>query len=109
MAERLLAALKVLQKLAKEAFGEHYPPASRPGQFPRRRTGNLQRNILIIPDTVSEIVRRQLTGGLGYGPRAPYGPILEDHRKRLGLKALVKKHRALLIAALKQPSGSVTT
>lgn len=104
-AERLLRALKKLQKLAQQEFGTHYPPASKPGQFPRRRTGNLVRSIQIVPDTVGEIVRRQLTCGLGYGPRAPYGKILEEFRKRLGLAAVVRKHRAILVAALKEPTS----
>ena len=104
-AERLLNATKKLQKLARQAFGEHYPPASVPGQFPKRRTGNLVRSIQIIPDNVSEIVRRQLSVGLGYGPRAPYGPILEDYRKRLGLAEVVRKNRALLVAALQEPTS----
>ena len=104
-AERLLNAMKKLQKLAKQEFGTHYPPASKPGQFPRRRTGNLVRSIVIAPNTVGEIVRRQLSVGLGYGPRAPYGKILEDYRKRLGLAEIVRRHRALLVAALGEPAS----
>lgn len=99
-AERLLAALKELQKLAKEAFGKAYPPASKPGQYPRKRTGNLVRNLIIVPNTAAEIVRRQLHAGLGYGRRAPYGKILEDHRARLGLKEIVKRNKKVLAAAL---------
>ena len=45
MTKRLDKAGAMLQEAIKRNLSQQYPPASKPGQFPARRTGRLQRSI----------------------------------------------------------------
>jgi hypothetical protein len=59
--------------------------SSRPGEYPRSRTGNLARSVAYTP-TVPAKVAESLTVTIGYKPEAFYGGILENKMRRLGLR-----------------------
>lgn len=80
-----------LYRLAKEVVERHqkkistlYPPASKPGEYPRRRTGNLMRSTQVYPRTVRGV---EFAGQvrMGYLQRAWYGVRLEFDMGRLSL------------------------
>lgn len=100
-AERLLGAATFLQQKLRAELNVAYPPASKPGEFPRRRTGNLREQILVVPDTAKGVLRAGLRAKLGYGKKARYGGTLENRLRRLGLRAILNKYRGALPAKVK--------
>jgi hypothetical protein len=89
VAENLLAAAVFFQAQHMQRLNKSFPPASKQGQYPAKRTGNLQANILYSPESVPEITRN-LYVTVGYGKTASYGSILEFKKKRLGLMQTLK-------------------
>jgi hypothetical protein len=83
--ELLIRAAVAAQSELTTALGRSYPPASRPGEFPARRTGNLQSAVMYEPANV-EAAGRQRRVRVGYAARAWYGAILELKRGRKGLR-----------------------
>ena len=77
-----------------------YLNSSKPGEYPRARTGFGRDSVMYEPTSRSE-VRRDLTIRIGYLVNAFYMPVLELTRNRLGLrKTLDDLHPQLqLIAA----------
>lgn len=78
-------------KFARAVVNEHrlrisrqYPPASKPGEYPARRTGNLRRSTVARPLSVATVAA---TGQvkIGFLERAWYGVILEYDAGRTGL------------------------
>jgi hypothetical protein len=63
---------------------------SRPGEFPRRVTGNLIEETIYTPTTLREI-ERTLTVSIGYTRKAKYGEYL-SRRGRLSIEDTVKKY-----------------
>ena len=63
---------------------------SRPGEFPRRVTGNLIAETVCVPDTVDKI-ERSLTVSVGYTRKAIYGRYLSQ-AGRLTIEDTVKKY-----------------
>ena len=59
-----------------------YPPASRRGQWPRRRTGTLRRSVFMYPNSISGI-QAQGSVRVGYDSSGSYGDKLV-HRGRKG-------------------------
>lgn len=78
-------------RLAQTVQEEHrrrlsvpYPPASRKGEYPHRRSGNLGNSIAFRPDSAKAVM---VTGSLrmAYLRRAFYGNILEIEMNRTSL------------------------
>lgn len=95
LGKSLLLAAVVVQSEMKKSLNTPYPPASKPGEFPHYRTGNLRESIVIDPSTPAECAALGRVR-IGYAKRAHYGAILEVARQRLGLVATVKRLRAFL-------------
>jgi hypothetical protein len=89
VAENLLAAAVFFQAQHMQRLNKSFPPASKVGQYPAKRTGHLQANILYSPESVPEIARN-LYVTVGYGKTAEYGSTLEFQKKRLGLRQTLK-------------------
>lgn len=70
------AAVNV-RRAMRRRINKPWPPASRPGQSPRRRTGNLWRSVTY------KINRQTLEIWIGPGEQAPYGLYLEYGTKRM--------------------------
>ena len=66
----------------------HLTP-SKPGEYPRKRTGFLQKSVAFTPDSIPEIAKT-LRIRIGYDANAFYGPRLEIIMKRLGLVKTLK-------------------
>lgn len=88
----------------KEQLGVPYPPSSRPGEFPRRRTGNLRKSTVVRPIRVDEI-RRTGQVKVGFLERAFYGEILEYSMDRMGLSASIDKVIRTRVKGGRLPQG----
>lgn len=85
------AAARALLAVADEVANAHvedlsrkiYPPASRPGQYAAKRTGNLANSVRARPRTI-ETIKRGRTVAVGYLKRAFYGDILVEKMDRKG-------------------------
>ena len=78
LSAKIRAAAGALVIEHKRSLGEDYPPASKPGQYPAKRTGNLQSQVLAVSlDRISYRV--------GYGHKAPYVVRLASYMQRLHL------------------------
>jgi hypothetical protein len=79
-AEKMIAIGNVAKEMLQERLNTPYPPASIPGQYPRRRTGNLMRSVQIFPRTAATLVknfaRKPMAVVLGYAKQGFYGYIL---------------------------------
>lgn len=71
VAKRVKAVAMVLKVEHKKHLGTRYPRASQAGEFPRKRTGNLQQDVTA--EQVSPTVWR-----VGYAGQAPYILALKD-------------------------------
>lgn len=80
------AAVFVQQKL-REALGRSHPPASRPGQFPARRSGRLQSEAYAKAEVIGDAV--VITVALP----TPYAERLAA-TGRIGPRAIVEQNRA---------------
>jgi hypothetical protein len=104
MAKRLIACAITLQSEHTGDLSTSYPPASAPGQYPRRRTGNLQSSVSYEPTSVAEVAKR-LEVRVGYQRRANYIVWLIGSG-RLALHATLNRIRSQLQAML-GPGGKV--
>lgn len=89
-AGQLLKFARLVVNDYRESISRQYPPASKKGQFPARRTGNLRRSTVVRPRSVAEVAA---TGQVkvGFLQRAWYGVVLEYEMDRVGLNASVEK------------------
>lgn len=75
IAERLLAAAEELREEHKERLNIPNPPphldSSRPGEYPRRRTGVGRESVIVAPDDTAA-VSRTLTTRVGHTVEALY-------------------------------------
>ncbi len=95
LAAKVRAAAGVLVVEHKRALGTRYPPASTPGEYPAKRTGNLQSSVQAVPlDKVSYRV--------GYSGRAPYVVRLSTYMHRLHLSNSVPGATPKMRAALRK-------
>lgn len=62
-----------------------YIGASAPGEYPRKRTGFLQANVMFSPTSIAEIVRAGMVR-VGLMANAFYGAVLEVRYHRKGLR-----------------------
>lgn len=88
-ATNLMQAAIFFQAQMMQRLNKTGPPASKPGQYPRKRTGHLQASILYEPESIPEVARN-LYVRVGYGKTASYGSVLEFTKKRLGLIQTLK-------------------
>jgi len=83
VARRMFDCMLLAQQQLMDDLGTPYPPASVPGQYPRKRTGNLQRSVIIWPATVRGVLNtRPRRIALWYDPRAWYGYLLIQRGRR---------------------------
>jgi hypothetical protein len=73
-----------------------YLNSSKPGEYPRKRTGNLIANILWGPTSISDIKAEGLKVRAGVGAPARYGAILELFKARLGFVRTAEDLRPVL-------------
>lgn len=93
----LVAAAIAVQSDLKRSLSTSYPPASKPGEFPHWRTGNLRESVMYDPTDPKKVGRQRFIR-IGYATRAPYGAILELFRKRLGVRETVKRLKSTIEA-----------
>lgn len=94
-AQRLHNAAVFFVKESEKLFSNAYPPASRPGQYPRRRTGTGAKGVVFTPQSVQGIYRK-LEVKFGWRRESHYMAILENRRQRLGLQAALNRLRRQL-------------
>jgi len=102
--ERLEVGLEYVAAKAAELhrsdLDEEFPPASQPGEFPARRTGNLQDSVIHVLDA------GQLVSHFGYAAgQAPYFVFLAQ-AGRLGPIATVIEHKQDLEDAFYQGAAA---
>lgn len=83
-------AADFLEAKAKEKLGTPYPRASRPGEYPRRRTGRLQREVKAKVRILQGAIVISLesptpyTGSLLASGRILFRGVIEENRVRVG-------------------------
>ncbi len=90
----------------KKRISRQYPPASRPGQYPARRTGNLRRSTVVRPISRATVQRTKAVS-VGFLDRAFYGVILEVKMGRLGLAKTIDDVIRTRVKGGRLPSGVV--
>ena len=102
-ARGLLACAALAQAEEMKALAKSYPPASREGQHPALRTGNLQSAVDYEPKSVDEVART-LRVTVGYQRRAWYiVPLVV--RGRLWLADTARRIRPQLAALFAKVAG----
>lgn len=96
-AQGLVDAARFLAEQHRQALGQAAPPASRPGEYPRRRTGRLQRSVTVSPATAAEAKRTKRVGIAYDQGKAPHAQYLED---RKGIEDTVEQHKGELLAII---------
>jgi len=84
-----------------------YLDSSRPGEYPRKRTGFGQANVFYLPASPAEIAEAGHVD-VGYGENAFYMQALVDNQGRLGIEDTLEEMRPRLeaiVAAVAQRSG----
>ena len=104
LAGQLLKFARAVVDTFRDRANRQYPPASRPGQYPAKRTGNLRRFTESRPMSVAQIAA---TGQVrvGHMERAFYGVILEYDMDRKGLGAAVAEVIKTRVKGGKLPAG----
>lgn len=106
-AQILLEIGRNLRQAHKQNLSTRYPPASRPGEYPRKRTGSLQRGIYCDPESGQRIANsRRKTITIGYGikdrkaNKTPhlYGPHLVNNMARKGIINTFYANRTAILA-----------
>ncbi len=108
-AQILLEIGRNLRQAHKQKLSRPYPPppASRRGQYPRKRTGTLQRGIYCDPESGQRIANsRKKTITIGYGikdrtgRKTPhlYGPHLVNNMARKGIQNTFNVNRSKILA-----------
>lgn len=104
-AEGLLLCAETLKVNLRARLNVLNPPpyknSSKPGEYPRRRTGTGRESLEVIPSTLEEAVRT-LKVRLRYQPQGWYMLFLERYRDRLGLEHTLREFLPLLRTLVKQ-------
>jgi len=79
-----------------------YVTPSKPGEYPRKRTGFGQRSVSFQPSSVTGVIAAGLKVKVGYLVNAKYMLILELYRRRLGLLETLRRTKPQLQAIAKQ-------
>ena len=102
-------------KFARAVVNEHrkrldipYPPASKPGEYPRKRTGNLKRSTVVRPLSVAEVSSSGQVK-IGFLERAYYGVILEYEMGRTGLGKTIQDIIRTRVKGGRLPNGITWT
>ena len=90
-----------LQQRLSVSNPKPYLNSSVPGQYPRKRTGNLIANIIWGPTSVAGIFGAGMKVRIGINQPGHYGIILEFFRKRLGFIQTMNDLKPVLQAMLK--------
>lgn len=86
--EGLDEAMEFLQEETQAALNVAYPPPSSPGDFPHRRTGNLQRNV---DKHEAELQGQFLVGAVGVDlDKVPYGGHLEFGTSKMAARPYLR-------------------
>lgn len=94
VARKMFDCMLLAQQQLMDDLNTPYPPASVPGQYPRRRTGKLRQGVIIWPATVRGVLNtRPRRIALWYDPSVFYGYIL-IMRGRRGPDDTLRKMRA---------------
>lgn len=99
-AERMLKAANTLKERLQIEVDTPYPRASRPGEYPRKRTGTGQREVFVIPETPEGVIANGMDVFIGHSNFAWYMPFLEREKGRLGIFSLFKEMQPLLQAIM---------
>lgn len=106
-ARRLLAVAHAFQAEHRQRVGVQNPfpyhDSSRPGEYPRRRTGQGQAGVIVEPESEGQVAK-QLFVDVGYSEDVPYMQLLVDRAQRLGLETTLEEIRPRLEAI----AGDVT-
>lgn len=70
------------KEMLQERLDNPYPPASRKGQYPRRRTGNLRSSVTVAPNNIPEIEANDFVVDVFYSDKGFYGNILTSEKFR---------------------------
>lgn len=106
-AQILLEIGRNLRQAHKQNLSKKYPPASRPQEYPRRRSGSLQLGIYCNPESSDRIAKsRSKTITIGYGIKhrkaykTPhlYGPHLVNNMARKGIRNTFYSKRTMILA-----------
>lgn len=104
-AELLVGIGRMIRDEHKSNLSRQYPPASRPGEYPARRTGSLKNGIYSDPENPDRIVRaRDKRVRIGYSNKNAkpgknpyfYGPDLVRQMHRLGIVDTINGNMRLL-------------
>ena len=101
----LLAAAAHVQGNLQRALSISYPPASKTGEYPHWRTGNLRASVMIEPRDVRQIGKDREVK-VGFAQQGFYGGILELFRGRKGLFEMAKTLKesiAQIVAGIPKP------
>lgn len=77
-----------------------YARPSKPGEYPHKRTGNLQANVVLSASSIAQILADGLSVKSGLRENADYGLVLEFLRDRLGFMQTMKDLQPELKAIL---------
>ena len=77
-----------------------YKTPSGPGEYPRKRSGNLIASVTVEPLDISSIIANDFTVQAGYAASGFYGVILEEHRDRLGIAKALEEMDAQITSIL---------
>jgi|LakMenE18May11ns_1017448.scaffolds.fasta_scaffold9854823_2 hypothetical protein len=117
-AQILLEIGRNLRQAHKQKLSTKYPPASRPGEYPRRRSGSLQRGIYCDPESGQRIAnsrRKTITIGYGIKDRKAYktphlyGPHLVNNMARKGIINTFYANRTAILAPARRWKPVVMT
>jgi hypothetical protein len=117
-AQILLEIGRNLRQAHKQNLSTKYPPASRLGEYPRRRSGSLQRGIYCDPESGQRIAnsrRKTITIGYGIkdrkGNKTPhlYGPHLVNNMARKGIINTFYANRTAILAPARRWKPVVMT
>jgi hypothetical protein len=106
-AQILLQIGRNLRQAHKKNLTTPYPRASKPGEYPRKRTGSLQRGIYCDPESGQRIAnsrRKTITIGYGIKDRKAYktphlyGPHLVNNMARKGIINTFYANRTAILA-----------
>jgi hypothetical protein len=117
-AQILLEIGRNLRQAHKQKLSTKYPPASRRGEYPRRRSGSLQRGIYCDPESGQRIAnsrRKTITIGYGIKDRKAYktphlyGPHLVNNMARKGIRNTFYANRTAILAPARRWKPVVMT
>lgn len=106
VASQLLILARACVNEYKARISRQYPPASRPGEYPARRTGNLRRSTVVRPISVAQIRQTGIVS-VGQQDRAWYGVWLETMMGRAGMAKVVMDVIQSRVAGGRLPKGIV--